>query len=258
MLNILEFDKKVIIGMIHLSPMEGLDGFIGKEKTIERALNDLYSLQENGIDAVIVENEHDHPHTIFILEKQKSCMLDVTKAVTKKANVPVGVCVLRNDWKAALEIAKKSDAEFIRMDVFVDKVLMENEIVEVNPIEVMNYKRTIKGEKIKIFTDIHVKHSIMLENKTLFESAQEAIKSGSDAIIISGKATGKEININKLKDLRERINNFPILIGSGFSESCVHYLKYCSGAIVGTSLKENNKISVEKVKSLIDKVKMLK
>lgn len=254
----LDFSKKPVIGMIHLPPMDGVEGFIGFYNTLQCALSDLKALQDGGVDAVIVENEHDHPHTIFISGRQKKCMEEITKQVVLHSKIPVGVCVLRNDWKAALSIAKNSGAQFIRMDVFVDKVEMQGEVVQVNPEEVLQYRKSINGEQIQILTDIQVKHSKQLENKTLVESAKEAIQKGSDAIVVTGIATGTEVELKKLREVKEAIKEFPLLIGSGFSENCTDYLKYCSGTIVGTSLKEKERISKQKTLSLMAKVNKIR
>jgi hypothetical protein len=114
----------------------------------------------------------------------------------------------------------------------------------------------------------------MLEEKTISESAREAIKNGSDAIIITGKWTGDAPNVDDLDEARKTVGkDFPILIGSGATkENANLLLKYATGIIVGTSLKTGKilskeeevnlkpweeSIDLEKVKEFVEKVRSL-
>lgn len=55
-------EKKSIIGMIHTLALPGTMDYCGDmTKVIDRALADLYAMQNAGVDAVIVENFCDIP-----------------------------------------------------------------------------------------------------------------------------------------------------------------------------------------------------
>ena len=59
-------NPKTIIGMIALPPLLGYPEFSGVDAVIERALDDLDTLQEGGVDGVCVENDYDRPHQIIV------------------------------------------------------------------------------------------------------------------------------------------------------------------------------------------------
>ena len=83
--------------------------------------------------------------------------------ITRNAKVPVGLGVLLNDWRAALAIAKVTNAAFVRLDFFVDKVRIAAGVIEPQPDAVLDYRKKIGAENVALFTDIQVKYSELLE-----------------------------------------------------------------------------------------------
>jgi predicted TIM-barrel enzyme len=103
-----------------------------------------------------------------------------------------------------------------------------------------------------------VKHASPLGQFSLEEAAQNAIKRGrADAVILSGKETGKLISIEKLKKFVQKSHIKPLL-GSGITfENLESVFPYISGAIVGSSLKFDTKnlhspIDLEKATKLMN------
>src|SRR5947207_15515394 len=93
---------KPIIGMIALPPLMGYPEFAGMDALIARALGDLQTLEEGGVDGVCIENDYDHPHTLTAGPEIIASFTRVAAAVTQRARVPVGLEVLLNDWRASL------------------------------------------------------------------------------------------------------------------------------------------------------------
>ena len=57
--------KKFVIGMVHCLPLPGTVGFAGDcEKIYAQAVLDARTLEESGVDAVIVENMGDGPFAV--------------------------------------------------------------------------------------------------------------------------------------------------------------------------------------------------
>ena len=232
-------DKNIIIGAIHFAPLLSYEDFPGYEVVLKNALEDLSAFQEGGTDGVIIENNYDIPHKIFVEKETVELITRLGKEIKKLAKIPIGVSVLWNDYKSALLIAKKIGAQFIRVPVFVDSVRTNYGDVFAEPELVLEYRRKIKAENIVIFTDIHVKHAKLLEDKSIEESALQAIKYGSDALIVTGKWTGDAPNLKELEIVRYAVKDFPILIGSGADAFNIKkLLRHANGAIVSTSLKE--------------------
>lgn len=255
--------SKSIIGMIALPPLPGYPEFRDLNSMIERAVGDLNTLQQQGIDAVCVENDYDRPHQLTVGPEIVAAFTIIAKEVKHHANVPVGLQVLLNDWRASLAIAKVIDAQFVRLDFFVDKVRIAAGVIEPQPDEVIAYRKKIQANNILLLTDVQVKYSELLEpGKSLTTSIQQAIAHHSDAIVISGKVTGESPSLDDLKEARQNAGDFPVLIGSGTTpENVSELLRYADGAIIGTAFKNSmashERVVAERVKRLIDAVKII-
>ncbi len=253
-------NSNIIIGAIHFPPLFGYKDFPGIEVALKNALADLKAFEDGGVNAIIIENNYDAPHKINVDKEIVDVMIFLGKEINKKTNLPMGVSVLWNDYKSALLIAKTIGAQFIRIPVFVDDVKTDYGNIYGNPNDVLDYRKKIKAEDVVLFTDIHVKHAELLEKKSIKKSAMQAIKSGSDALIVTGKWTGDAPNIEELKIVRETVGNFPLFIGSGVDGKNIKNLfKYADGAIVSTSLKEGeNKEREINVKSYSQRISQMK
>jgi hypothetical protein len=254
-------NPKPIIGMIALPPLLGYPEFTSIDAVIERALGDLQTLEQGGVDGVCVENDYDHPHQLIVGPEIVASFTRIAYEVVQRATVPVGLEVLLNDWRASLALAKVTGARFIRMDFFVDRVKIKAGVIEPEPEAVIAYRKQIKAEHVALFTDIQVKYSESLEvGKTLTQSAQQAIAHGADAIIVSGAQTGERPTLNDVREARAAAGDFPVLIGSGTAPQNVRELfRYADGALVGTALKNSTaaheRVVLERVKALMTVVR---
>jgi len=256
-------EKKIIIGALHFPPLLGYKDFPGFGTALKNARQDLAAFQDGGVDAVILENNYDIPHKIFVDPEVTGAMSFLMSKLAGDIRIPFGISVLWNDYRAALSLAKVFVGKFIRVPVFVDSVETNYGKITAEPEKVTAFRKKIGAQHIALFTDIHVKHARMLENKTITESAREAVRKGSDAVIITGKWTGNAPDVSDLKEARGAVGkDFPILVGSGADEKNIgELLKYANGAIISTALKEGRakeeevnvkgyeqRIDIEKVK----------
>jgi len=254
--------KKPLIGMIHLFALppyksrDGLNRSYAVRENIKKALADLNALEKGGVDAALIENDDDPSDAIYANKEQYDAMLEIVKEVVKHAKIPVGVNMLRNDWKSSFLIAKETGCKFIRLDNFVDKVNMAGKIVQEDPSTIAKFREEIGAQDIVFLTDVHVKCAELLEEKTLTQSVKQAIKFGSDGIIVTGTKTGEPPTVTDLKEAKLVSDNVPILVGSGLNSSNSKELfNYADGAIVGTSLKTGKYVDVQKVNNLINSSK---
>jgi membrane complex biogenesis BtpA family protein len=252
--------SKPVIGVIHLPPLLGYPEFTTTEATLALALKDLHSLQRGGVDGVIVENEYDHPHQFTVGPEIVASFTWIIHKVMAQATVPVGLEVLLNDWQASLAIAKACGAAFVRLDFFVDKVKVRDRVIEPNPAEISAYRQKIKAEHVALLTDIQVKYSELLEEKSLAVSARQAVTAGADAIIVTGRATGDMPALTDLQEAREAVGDFPVLVGSGATPAnAARLFQYADGAIVGTALKSGSepadRVVEDKVRQLMQVVR---
>lgn len=250
---------KPIIGVIHFPPLLGYKNYPGFEYIKKKTLNDLKALEQGKVDAILLENNYDIPHKVFVEPETIVHMTLLAKLVREKTKLPLGIIVLWNDYKASLSIAKTVGAQLIRLPVFVDKIKTSYGKIIGEPKKVIAYQKKIKAENIAIFTDIQVKHAKMLEQKNLITSAKQAIKAGTDGIIITGKWTGDAPRLNALQKVKKSVNDFPVLIGSGVTDKNIKkFFEHADGAIVGTFFKtgkyldKNQEINIKGFKEVVD------
>lgn len=256
--------KKPIIGMLHLPPLPGSPIYNGKglKEVIDRALYDANELQEGGVDALEVENFSDptyYPEEVG--PELTAAMAVISDHVIRAASKPVGICILA-DPKASLSVAHAVGAAFVRATFFTEASVDVSGLVCPKPHELLRFRKFL-DPSIKIFTDVHIKHSAPLVNRPLGDSALDAKYFLSDAVIISGTHTGKETRLEDLKEAKDAVEEFPVLVGSGFrKEHAAKILAIADGAIVGTSLKKDgvssNVVDRNRVRELMEVVKEIR
>ena len=246
---------KPIIGVIHLPALPGYAQSKGIDHAIEKALTDLEALEASGADGVLVENEYDRPHTVLSAPETTACMTRVTREVVAAArHCVIGIEILLNDPAASLAVAKASGARFIRTDYFVDPMERPEHggAMHIDPEGLMAYRARIGAEDLLVLADIQVKYARMLVPRGLDESAGLARDHHADAAIVSGNATAQPPSVTELALAKRGAGTMPILIGSGTDiGNAKALLSVADGAIVGTSLKQGDFISAEKVKALV-------
>lgn len=267
-LNVIFSKEKPIIGMIHLKPLPGSPHYKGEslDEVISYALKEVEAYNEGGIDGLIVENGWDLPFSKpddIGLETAASVAY-VAKPIIEKANVPVGINILANAAKASLAVARATDSPFIRVNQWVNAYVANEGIVEGAAAKALRYRSNIKGDKIKIFADVHVKHGShsIVADRNIEEQTKDAIFFDADVLIATGNRTGDPTEISELELIKNN-TELPVIIGSGLNEENVNkIMKTADGAIVGTSLKKDGcwwkPVQAEKVKSLIDEVNKLR
>lgn len=88
--------RKWIIGMVHV---DALPGTPGNNQTIssiiEHAVDDALTLQDAGIDAILIENMHDVPYLKKLVGPEiVACMTAISVELRKKIQVPMGIQIL--------------------------------------------------------------------------------------------------------------------------------------------------------------------
>lgn len=250
------FKKKAIIGMVHLLPLPSSALFDGNVAAIEeRAIKDAEALISAGVDGFIIENFEDTPYQENISIEAYSVMLSIVEKIKKITTIPFGVNIQFNGVEQEWAMAYATGANFLRAETFVETRLGVHGVSYPSAPDFMRLKNRFPSDCL-IFADVNVKHTHGLINVPLKEAAENAIESGADAIIVTGKATGCNPEIEDLIELRKIVGDFPILVGSGIKESNIkEYLKYADGVIAGSSIKKDGNVHLEvdeeRVKKLI-------
>lgn len=235
---------KLVIGMVHCLPLPGTYKSTNRiEDVISRAVSDAKCLEECGYDALIVENE-DLCLAPHMTKVQFSAISMVVYAVKQAVKISVGISCGCINYEESLSIALVCDCDFIRSPIFVDTVLNYNGIINPCSAQLINYRKQIGAENIKVLADIQVKHYHMLHKEvSISESAAWAERQGAEAIIVTGCASGYETSISDLSKAKQAVD-IPVAVGSGITKDNIRQqLEYADIVIVGTSIRKERKMS---------------
>ncbi|MEF8874961.1 MAG: BtpA/SgcQ family protein [Candidatus Thermoplasmatota archaeon] len=253
------FDEdKPVIGVVHLLSLPGSPDFGDMEAAVDRALSDAESLVENGVDGLIIENYGDKPFVKKVSRMTVSSLSVVCSKIKDKFDVPIGVNVLRNDWKSALSIAKPLKLSFIRVNVYTGSCRTPTGYIEGEAGRIQRFREKYDIDT-PIFADILVKHADTIYPDSIENAAETASERGlADALIVSGKLTGEPVSLEDIKKAKNTVD-VPVLAGSGVDDHNVNeVLTHSDGAIIGTYFKENgitsNVVSEERVKNLMSRI----
>ncbi len=254
------YNMKKIIGVVHLLPLPGSVGYDGNLNTvIDRALDDAKKLRDGGVHGIIVENFHDVPFFKDNIppETLSAFTLIASKIKEANSNLFLGINVLRNDAISALIIAHTVGADFIRINIPIGAAITPSGIIEGKIGEVARKKKELSAENIAFYEDVMVKHAWQFNDYSIEDVAVETEKRGlADVIIVSGKATGKETDVEDVKRVK-RVVKVPVYIGSGITlDNLKDFLPYADGFIVGTYFERDgisgNPVAPERVKQFME------
>lgn len=257
---------KPVICMVHLKALPGAPRYEGDlNEVYKSAVKDAKTAVEAGANGLLVENYNDKPYFTRVRDPVTvSVMSVVTKMIRDEVGVPLGVNVLRNSAVESLAIALAAGARFIRVNLGVGTSVSPEGLLEPVAAELMRYRRFIRADDIKVFMDVHVKHSRPLWERSIEESAMDAVDRGlADAIIVTGERTGVPPSPEAVARVKRVIGDTPVLVGSGVDPSNIgSLLKHADGVIIGTYIKVNgrveNPIDYNRVKLIVGIVERLR
>ncbi len=252
--------RKPIIGCIHLLPLPGAPFYDGKlEKVYNRAIYEADILSQY-LDGIIIENFGDTPfYPDQVSPATIAAMSMLTKAVTSRVSVPVGVNVLRNDAIAALSIATAAGADFIRVNVHMNAVVADQGIIQGMAHESLRLRKALHS-KVQIFADVGVKHAQALAGRGIALEAVDMAERGMvDALIVSGTRTGAATSTEKLAEVKGASRK-PVLVGSGTNPDNYQELsQYADAFIVGSYFKKAGKaqniVEEKRVKDFVERIR---
>ena len=242
-------DIRPVIGMVHLPALPGAPDFESREMVREHALADARTLDDVGMDAIMVENFGDAPfYPDDVPEHVVAEMTAVTGEIVDAVSCPVGVNVLRNDAEAAVSVAAAAGAEFVRVNVHTGARVTDQGIVEGEAHETGRLRERIDAG-VAILADVAVKHSAPMAERGVGEVVADSIERGhADGIVVSGGATGSETDVPDVEAVaaaRDAVDtSVPVFVGSGVTaDSAERLLRDADGLIVGTALKADGEVT---------------
>lgn len=253
---------RVVIGVIHSLPLPGSPHYRGQplEEVYRFAVEEARSYREGGVHGLIVENAWDLPFARpedqgFETAASMAVMVDRVRA---DVGIPVGVNVLANGANCALASGQAGGAGFVRVNQWVNAYVANEGLLNGASADATRYRARIRGEHLKVFADVHVKHGShsIVADRSLQEQAEDAEFFDADVLIATGSRTGDQTPIDEVHGIR-KASKLPVIIGSGMTvDNAAELLDACHGAIVASSLKVNErwwgKVDVERVRAFME------
>lgn len=252
-------NQKPVIGMIHVQALPWTPKFQGNINTvINKALNEAEIYKNSGIKAVMIENMHDIPYLNREVGHEISTLMSIIGYEIKcKTQLICGIQILAGANKAAIAAANSAGLDFIRSEGYVFAHVADEGYIQSDAGELKRYQKSIGSEKILIFNDIkkkHSSHSITFD-VDIAETAKAAEFFMSDGVIITGKATGVEAEIDEVKYVKSK-TKLPVLIGSGITVKNVkEFYNESDGLIIGSYFKKDglwqNEIEEKRIENIL-------
>ncbi len=197
-------------------------------------------LEASGFSAVLVENFHDAPFTPGRVEPETVAAMALAVAGVRRAvSIPVGVNVLRNDGLSALGVAAATGASFVRVNVLAGSAVTDQGVISGDAYNLQR-RRAALGAEVAVLADVDVKHARSLDNRPVGTRAKELVQRAlADAVLVTGNATGEEVDRAALANVVDAVAPTPVLAASGADPGNVSaILEVAAGVIVGTALED--------------------
>ena len=207
--------EKPIIGMLHL---------LGdtRQGIVDNAIKEMKMMTKHGVAAVLVENyfgsETDVENVLAVLQRDYP-------------EVVYGVNVL-GDMETAFSLAKKYNAKFIQVDSICGHLHPE---VEKNFYDRVDAMRTECGALL--LGGVRFKYQPVYSGRSLKEDLVIG-RQHCDVIVVTGTGTGISTELDKIREFRSVLGEFPLIVGAGMTaDTAAEQLSYADGGIVGSYFK---------------------
>jgi len=226
--------SKPVIGMIHLAGSS-------PEQKLWRALRELTVYEEEGLDAAIIENYYGEVEDV---------MTALSASKGQNFTIVRGINVLDNPY-FALDMAGLYGAKFVQIDS-----------VQTPDLNLKQYDSLREGHRnLVVLGGIGFKYTPPTGNS--LEVDLRDGRSRCEAIVTTGPGTGVETPLEKLKQYREIMGDFPLISGAGVTPQNVYdQLQVVDGIIVGSYFKAEerteNVVERQRVKSLMNIVRQVR
>lgn len=257
--------NSAVIGMVHIKALPGTPlSKLPVAKIAEEACLEAELYSRTGIDGLIVENMHDLPYTLTAGPEVTAAMANICSSVRLACpKLPLGIQILSAANREALAVAHATGLDFIRVEGYVFSHIADEGFLNACAGDLLRYRKHIGAEHIQIFTDIKKKHSshAVTADVSVSETAKAAEFFLSDGIILTGIATGEQVDPKELKETALAVK-IPVLIGSGVTLENVEQYVDANAMIIGSYFKKGgywgNSVDPERVQKFMDKIRVLR
>ena len=253
--------EKAIIAMCHLKPLPGdpsYDREKGMDWVVDCAAQELKSLQEGGVDAIMFSNEFSLPYLTKVRPETVAAMGRIIGQLMSDIKVPFGVNVLW-DPMASLDLAAATGAKFVR-EIFTGVYASDFGTWDTNCGETIRHKMAIGADDVKLLFNIVPEAASYLGNRRVEDIAKTTVfNCRPDALCVSGLTAGAATDTSILQRVKETVPNTVVFANTGCKpETIASQLAIADGAVVATTFKYDGKFEnmtdPERVKRFMDVV----
>lgn len=253
MKDILGTDKP-IIALLHLDSLPGEPGYAGSlDLVMEHAKADLDALQRGGVDAVLIANEYCFPITPNTSEITLMAMSAVIGHIKSDIEVPFGVNVVY-DPANTIKMGAALGAQFGR-SAFGGAFVGTYGVHKVNYGDMVRLAYSVGRPDFKMLHKFNPEGDVNLRDIPLDKAVEEICTGGFiGGLCVSGPGAGKAADMSYLRDVAALAHEkkTPVFCNTGCRHDTIQaILEIADGACVGTALKENGRVSLDKVKSFM-------
>ncbi|WP_454854299.1 BtpA/SgcQ family protein [Rhizobium binxianense] len=239
LLEIIATGRKPVIGMVQLPALAGGSGYRGEgfAGVMDVALSEASVLAANGVDSLMVQNLGDIPVDMHATGVQIAWMTAVTAELRRRFKLPVGLNLLENDAEAMFAIASASDADFVRIKIYVGAMMTPFGMETAQAHKAIKARNAWSADKVAIFADVHDRTGTPVASGGFIEDVEFAVRLGAaDGLVLTGKTYPQTQEM--VSQARAKYASIPILVGgsvtaANFAETMAN----ASGAIVSTAMK---------------------
>jgi len=261
-----QIPDKYLGAMIAIKPLPGSPKYGGSvNEIVDMALKDLEQYKLNDVDVIVLENDNDVPYIKPPLAEETLLAIEeVSKAVRKKFNKPIGLQILEGASIESLHIAQKCDLDFIRVESYVFAHVGSAGIIEACAGKLLRERKKLNCEHIKVFADVKKKHCShsLTSDLDITDEIKQAEFCLVDGIMVTGKFSGEKPNAEDLIKAKS-VTKLPVMIGSGMDkENIKDFIKLADGFIVGTTFRVNSnffgEIDPKRLKEFVEEFKKVR
>ena len=231
---------KPILAMLHLKGTS-------RDDILARAVREADIYAACGVDAMIVEDYFgdatDVENVLAVLAHARPHYI-------------LGVNVLA-DFAHSYELAATYGAKFMQVDSICGHLTRADEPAYLDMVA--RYRR---DGHVAVIGGVRFKYQPYLSGRSLATDLTIG-KAHCDAIAVTGTGTGMDTDMRKIREFRDILGDFPLIIGAGMTVAQVAAkLAVADGAIVGSTFKEEhaaaNEVSEAHVREFMAAVEELR
>lgn len=237
--------KKPIIAMLHLDPLPGDPRWYCSntmENVVQHALQDLKSLQNGGVDGILISNEFSLPYQRHMNFVTPAAMAYVVGRLREHIRVPFGVdCI--SDGEATIELAAAVGADFVR-GTFCGVYVGDGGLYNNDFSALLRRKAALHLHNLKMLYFINPESDRNLDTRPLADIAKSTIfKAHPDGLCISANAAGQDVDDDLIHSVKESNPEVVVLCNTGCRpDTIARKLRFADAAVVGTYFKEGGKL----------------